>query len=208
MNDYNAGILYTAPFTLGDLYSQPVPMSVYSSQPWCGQWAYSHSSILWADNDRIISMLGWECPTTRPYAPILIVPASVYASLDPAWATCNADLRGVYGEITAGWQDEQGQTLTFQRPAQSAITRHYRRNCHHVGASHSRSGPCSGFIWGDSDAYCHFDFAGRRNSRSWSSFGCRPTVQRSHYTCWDHEDRFDPGDTYTVLDGGRSLARI
>ena len=36
------------------------------------------------------------CPIDTPYEPILVIPSSMLQSLDPLWATCSGDLRGLY----------------------------------------------------------------------------------------------------------------
>ncbi|KAK3070335.1 hypothetical protein LTR53_010639, partial [Teratosphaeriaceae sp. CCFEE 6253] len=116
----NAGRLQTAPFALADLYTQPVPMSIYSSQPWCGQWAYDHSSILRGCSESVVSLLGWECPASRAYAPILIVPASVYAGMEFKWSECHADLQGVYDPLRALTPVAGAATVTT--PAHVTVT--------------------------------------------------------------------------------------
>ncbi|KAK5703635.1 hypothetical protein LTR17_021959 [Elasticomyces elasticus] len=72
----------TAPFTVADL-NEPVPYSIYSSQPWCATYLRNQ---------------GCEgtCPLSLGYKPILVVPEEVLQDLQPAWATCYGDIRGVY----------------------------------------------------------------------------------------------------------------
>ncbi|KAK4575415.1 hypothetical protein LTR86_001269 [Recurvomyces mirabilis] len=36
---------FTARFNVTDLYQTPVPMSIYTSQPWCAEWATDHVSV-------------------------------------------------------------------------------------------------------------------------------------------------------------------
>ncbi|QIW94497.1 hypothetical protein AMS68_000015 [Peltaster fructicola] len=71
----------TAPFTYADL-KEPVPYSIYSSQPSC------------QINLRTGRCNG-TCSTTEPYRPILIIPDGVYRSVQPAWAECWHDVHGV-----------------------------------------------------------------------------------------------------------------
>ncbi|KAM0695545.1 hypothetical protein Q7P36_005905 [Cladosporium allicinum] len=73
----------TAPFNVADLINSPVPFSIYSSQPWCATYQYEHS----CDKD---------CPTTDAYKPIIVVPEGVLQDINPAWASCYGDIRGVY----------------------------------------------------------------------------------------------------------------
>ena len=37
-----------------------------------------------------------ECPRTLPYEPVLVLPKSILQSIDPAWASCDLDVRGSY----------------------------------------------------------------------------------------------------------------
>lgn len=71
----------TASFNVTDLNS-PVPSSIYTSQPWCATYQRNNDCNPF-------------CPTTAPYKPILVVPSNILQSLDPAWATCSGDIRGV-----------------------------------------------------------------------------------------------------------------
>jgi len=36
------------------------------------------------------------CDTDLPYSPIVVVPGSFLAQLDPTWAACSAELKGLY----------------------------------------------------------------------------------------------------------------
>ncbi|KAK5138428.1 hypothetical protein LTR08_000014 [Meristemomyces frigidus] len=73
----------TAPFNVSDLYTTPVPYSIYSSQPWCATYLRNQ---------------GCEgtCPTTAAYKPILVVPEKILQEMEPSWSTCYGDIRGVY----------------------------------------------------------------------------------------------------------------
>ncbi|KAI7013176.1 hypothetical protein KC318_g5042 [Hortaea werneckii] len=73
----------TAPFTIEDLYQQPVPYSIYSSQPWCATHLRDRGC-------------GGTCPTTRPYEPILVVPEQILQDMQPEWSSCYGDIRGAY----------------------------------------------------------------------------------------------------------------
>jgi hypothetical protein len=72
----------TAPFNVTDLNS-PVPFSIYSSAPWCATYQYEHGC-------------NRDCPTTDAYKPIIVVPEGVLQKMNPAWASCYGDIRGVY----------------------------------------------------------------------------------------------------------------
>ena len=72
----------TASFNVTDLI-EPVPFSIYSSQPWCATYQFEHGC-------------NKACPTTEAYKPIVVVPEVVLQSMDPAWASCYGDIRGVY----------------------------------------------------------------------------------------------------------------
>ncbi|KAK5112569.1 hypothetical protein LTR85_011261 [Meristemomyces frigidus] len=73
----------TAPFDVADLYTTPVPYSIYSSQPWCATYLRNNGC-------------SGTCPMTDGYKPILVVPEEVLQDLEPAWSTCYGDIRGVY----------------------------------------------------------------------------------------------------------------
>ncbi|KAI6838390.1 hypothetical protein KC340_g5118 [Hortaea werneckii] len=73
----------TASFTVEDLYQQPVPYSIYSSQPWCATYLRDRGC-------------GGTCPTTRPYEPILVVPEQILQDMQPEWSSCYGDIRGAY----------------------------------------------------------------------------------------------------------------
>ncbi|KAI7647119.1 hypothetical protein KC318_g18857, partial [Hortaea werneckii] len=73
----------TAPFTIEDLYQQPVPYSIYSSQPWCATYLRDRGC-------------GGTCPTTRPYEPILVVPEQILQDIQLEWSSCYGDIRGAY----------------------------------------------------------------------------------------------------------------
>ena len=89
----------TASFNLTDLKT-PVPLSIYSRQPWCAvyssDWYSTQPVDCVAGNATDSSECTPVCPQTRPYEPILVLPSGVLQSLDPAWASCSLDLRGNY----------------------------------------------------------------------------------------------------------------
>jgi hypothetical protein len=72
----------TASFNVTDM-NEPVPFSIYSSQPWCATHQFQHGCNTY-------------CPTTEAYKPIIVVPEVVLQEMDPAWASCYGDIRGVY----------------------------------------------------------------------------------------------------------------
>lgn len=74
-----------ASFNVTDLASTPVPYSIYESQQYCANLVMAPEGYCSA-----------PCPTTLPYNPIVVVDTSVLDALDPAWATCYLDLRGLY----------------------------------------------------------------------------------------------------------------
>jgi hypothetical protein len=75
MNQFTQEWTATASFNVTDL--------IYSSQPWCATYQFEHGCKK-------------ECPTTEAYKPIIVVPEVVLQSMDPAWASCYGDIRGVY----------------------------------------------------------------------------------------------------------------
>jgi len=81
-NAFTKEFTATASFNVSDLID-PVPFSIYSSQPWCATYQSEHGC-------------NKECPTTEAYKPIIVVPEVVLQNMDPAWASCYGDIRGVY----------------------------------------------------------------------------------------------------------------
>jgi photosystem II stability/assembly factor-like uncharacterized protein len=75
----------TASFNVSDLLYDSVPYSIYTSQPYCASQMVESGSCK-ADS----------CPTTLPYRPLLVLSSQLLNTLDPAWATCSLDLRGLY----------------------------------------------------------------------------------------------------------------
>ncbi|KAI9707826.1 MAG: hypothetical protein M1820_004431 [Bogoriella megaspora] len=89
---YANGDYVTASFNYTDL-NEPVPNSIYDRQPRCV--AYSNQFKTWQMHDGPMTM-ATDCPRTLPYEPILVVPESILASINPEWASCSGDQRGVY----------------------------------------------------------------------------------------------------------------
>ncbi|KAF2166106.1 hypothetical protein M409DRAFT_55448 [Zasmidium cellare ATCC 36951] len=91
VDEYQTTDVYTstASFNVSDLYQDPVPMSIYSSQPWCAKWAYFY---LWNN----FTSTSWHCPHTEAYKPIIKVPEDVLKKVDPLWADCVEAYGGVY----------------------------------------------------------------------------------------------------------------
>ena len=96
--DWRHGIS-TALFNFTDLVT-PIPTSIYTRQPWCAMW----SSSMWAQdlnfgdcNGTITDYTCYPaCPRTEPYNPILVLPSGLLNPIEPAWASCTLDIRGVY----------------------------------------------------------------------------------------------------------------
>ena len=97
---YTQEWLATASFNVTDM-NEPVPFSIYSSQPWCATYQREHGCQS-------------SCPTGLPYKPLLVVPHDVLRSMDPAWASCYGDLRGQYDPPSAlhGVGSIAGPTVT------------------------------------------------------------------------------------------------
>ncbi|KAK5713549.1 hypothetical protein LTR15_011249 [Elasticomyces elasticus] len=84
-NPWNGLVAYgTAAFNVTDLLQDPVPFSIYTSQPFCV------SQIADALCDPT------ACSTGGPYKPIVVVSSQLLNTLNPAWASCSLDLRGLY----------------------------------------------------------------------------------------------------------------
>lgn len=91
-----------ASFNVADL-EPPIPYSVYASQPLCATWIAEQPWQWWnngtpygiGDNGKT-TYVNVTCPRTMPYKPILYLPSDILNSMDPAWATCSGDIRGVY----------------------------------------------------------------------------------------------------------------
>ncbi|KAK4504027.1 hypothetical protein PRZ48_004942 [Zasmidium cellare] len=97
-----------APFTVEDLH-EPVPYSIYSSQPWCQTYIKNNQC-------------SGTCPTTEPYKPILVVNNDLLRGLQSDWNDCWGDIRGVYDPPLAltGARTEDVPMNTFGPVAQSA----------------------------------------------------------------------------------------
>lgn len=74
----------TASLNVTDLMHDSVPYSIYTSQPYCA----SQIAASGCNPD--------SCPTTLPYRPLIVLSSQLLNTLDPAWATCSLDLRGLY----------------------------------------------------------------------------------------------------------------
>lgn len=77
----------TASLNITDLH-EPVPMSIYSSQPWCASWAQLHYPAFAANQT--------QCPHNDSYKPIIKIPVNLLQELDPEWADCDEAFGGVY----------------------------------------------------------------------------------------------------------------
>lgn len=116
----------TAVFNVSDLYYDKVPMSIYSSQPWCAEWAYNN---LWPFNST-----WWTCPHTAPYKPIIKVAEDILRTIDPLWAECDEAFGGVYDPpqalrpaetaagVTVPTQEETPTTPATQAPTPPPAT--------------------------------------------------------------------------------------
>lgn len=87
----------TASFNFTDL-TEPVPMSIYSSQSWCAQYVNTpYDQQGWGKEKRAFSeTTSWSCPSTRLYAPIIMVPSAVLESIEPMWSECVEAYGGVF----------------------------------------------------------------------------------------------------------------
>ncbi|KAF7190019.1 hypothetical protein HII31_08350 [Pseudocercospora fuligena] len=108
----------TAPLNISNLMLDPVPYSIYASQPWCA----SHELTQMYRGSQT------SCETSRSYSPILVVPDAVLQSLAPEWASCSADLRGLYDPPIALQPVELAASptlpavVTSQRPVNGLTT--------------------------------------------------------------------------------------
>ncbi|KAK4890552.1 hypothetical protein LTR27_010714 [Elasticomyces elasticus] len=84
-NPWNGLVGYgTAAFNVTDLLQDPVPFSIYTSQPFCVSQMADALCVSTA------------CSTDGPYRPIVVVSSQLLNTLNPAWASCSLDLRGLY----------------------------------------------------------------------------------------------------------------
>ncbi|KAI9695693.1 MAG: hypothetical protein M1820_008456 [Bogoriella megaspora] len=86
---YPKQVTNTASFNITDL-NTPVPASIYKRQPWCADFGKKLSAVV------LDSSVEYDCPQTRPYDPILVVPLKSIQAIDPAWSDCAFDGRGSY----------------------------------------------------------------------------------------------------------------
>lgn len=74
----------TAAMNVSDLMHETIPYSIYTSQPYCASQIASSGCEASA------------CPTTLPYRPLIVLSSQLLNTLNPAWASCSLDLRGLY----------------------------------------------------------------------------------------------------------------
>ena len=96
-DDTNTNRLYTASFNYADL-AQPVPNSIYNSQPRCAEssywWANPYTPM--ADTTTANSTPAtFVCPRPVPYKPIISLPVEI-RNIDPSWSVCFGALEGIY----------------------------------------------------------------------------------------------------------------
>nr|OQO31702.1 hypothetical protein B0A51_01050 [Rachicladosporium sp. CCFEE 5018] len=77
-------VVGTASFNISDLVYDSVPYSIYTSQPRCASEMF-HAGC----NPN-------GCRTDLPYQPLIVLEPGLLQELDPAWAPCSMDLRGLY----------------------------------------------------------------------------------------------------------------
>lgn len=80
-----------APFNVSDLVP-PVPYSIYTKQDWC-QTSIWDEQVKAAYEGDMTTMP--TCATTDPYKPILYLPSEILLQMNPLWADCTGDVRGV-----------------------------------------------------------------------------------------------------------------
>jgi hypothetical protein len=78
-------VIGTAAMNVSDLLHESVPYSIYTSQPYCATQMIGPSGCIPV-----------SCPTTLPYRPLIVLSSQLLNTLDPAWASCSLDLRGLY----------------------------------------------------------------------------------------------------------------
>ncbi|KAK6443437.1 hypothetical protein LTR95_000264 [Oleoguttula sp. CCFEE 5521] len=81
---YGTTVVGTASFNVSDLVHDTVPYSIYTSQPRCASEMF-HAGC----NPNV-------CRTDLPYQPLIVLEPGLLQELDPAWAPCSMDLRGLY----------------------------------------------------------------------------------------------------------------
>ena len=95
--DFERGI-GTASFNTTDL-NEPVPQSIFDRQPWCAAYSQTFISSTEANGcggNHENTSCSPLCPRSKSYNPIIVLPKDVLRSLDPAWASCDLELRGSY----------------------------------------------------------------------------------------------------------------
>jgi hypothetical protein len=86
---YHGGdvITSTASVNITDL-QEPVPMSIYSSQPFCASYAQQNAESFVESS--------WSCPHDSPYKPIIKVPPNLLQELQVECAECAESYGGAY----------------------------------------------------------------------------------------------------------------
>jgi hypothetical protein len=103
----------TASFNITDILTTPVPLSVLTSGLDCA----STMANLCVDYFDPAAMCAG-----MPYAPILVVPNALLQSLDPSWASCSADIQGLYDppKVLTPATAESGPTTAIAATSVSA----------------------------------------------------------------------------------------
>ncbi|KAI9685448.1 MAG: hypothetical protein M1822_004579 [Bathelium mastoideum] len=84
----------TAAFNFTDLAGETLAPNVASRRPQCAVWLSSQyaSASIYAPNT--------TCPGAYCGEPIIVVPSTFLQYIDPSWATCSHDIRGLYDPPT------------------------------------------------------------------------------------------------------------
>ncbi|KAL9087763.1 MAG: hypothetical protein Q9165_006530 [Trypethelium subeluteriae] len=93
-------LIATASFNFTDLNS-PIPSSIYYEQLRCNPSAVRLSyEPLGLSAAAMASATpqnkSYACEPNGPYEPVLVIPSEILRDLNPAWASCSADIRGQY----------------------------------------------------------------------------------------------------------------
>ncbi|KAL9062754.1 MAG: hypothetical protein Q9157_008660, partial [Trypethelium eluteriae] len=93
-------LIATASFNFTDLNS-PVPSSIYYEQLRCNPSAVRLSYEPMGLSANLMASAtpqnkSYACEPNGPYEPVLVVPSEILRDLNPAWASCSADIRGQY----------------------------------------------------------------------------------------------------------------
>lgn len=142
---------FTASFNVTDL-NKPVATSVYNSQMRCALstmdevLSWEAEILFWNTDTASYATHNVTCANTLPYQPILALAATAFGRVDPAWAACSIDIRGLYDPPTALTSAIALTTAASESSAQSTTPAHAQQQATHAAATQTATDGVSGTL--------------------------------------------------------------